>query len=71
MGAGGGWWEEEVDPGVRGIDQSIAVPALLGKGLGAELVCARVDPLFCDPAISKVQTDPAPNNVRACASSAI
>ena len=24
LGSGDGWWEEETDPGVRGIDQSLA-----------------------------------------------
>jgi AacA4 family aminoglycoside N(6')-acetyltransferase len=65
MGSGGGWWEEETDPGVRGIDQSIADPALLGKGLGTQMVRALVGKLFQDPAVTKVQTDPAPTNARA------
>ena len=25
LGSGDGWWEEETDPGVRGIDQSLAM----------------------------------------------
>jgi aminoglycoside 6'-N-acetyltransferase-1b/aminoglycoside 6'-N-acetyltransferase-2 len=65
MGAGDGWWEDETDPGVRGIDQSIAYPELLGIGLGTRLVCALVDLLFSDPAVTKIQTDPAPANHRA------
>lgn len=65
LGAGDGWWEDETDPGVRGIDQSIADPALLGKGLGTQLVRALVDRLFQDPAVTRIQTDPAPNNLRA------
>jgi aminoglycoside 6'-N-acetyltransferase-1b/aminoglycoside 6'-N-acetyltransferase-2 len=65
LGAGGGWWEDETDPGVRGIDQSIADPELLGKGLGTLLVRSMVDLLFRDPRVSKVQTDPAPTNLRA------
>lgn len=65
LGAGGGWWEDEVDPGVRGIDQSIAMPDLLGQGLGTALVRALVTRLFSDPQVSKVQTDPAPHNHRA------
>ena len=65
LGAGGGWWEEETDPGVRGIDQSIGYPELLGKGLGCKLVRALVDVLFADPNVTKIQTDPAPNNLRA------
>ena len=33
LGSGDGWWEEETDPGVRGIDQSLANASQLGKGL--------------------------------------
>lgn len=65
LGAGDGWWEEETDPGVRGIDQSIADPELLGKGLGTRLVLALVELVFADPQVSRIQTDPAPNNLRA------
>lgn len=65
LGAGDGWWEEEADPGVRGIDQSIADPELLGKGLGTKLVRTLVELLFRDPQVTKIQTDPAPNNLRA------
>jgi len=36
LGCGEGWWEEETDPGVRGIDQSLSEAALLGKGLGTK-----------------------------------
>ena len=38
LGSGDGWWEEETDPGVRGIDQSLANASQLGKGLGTKLV---------------------------------
>jgi aminoglycoside 6'-N-acetyltransferase-1b len=65
LGAGDGWWEGETDPGVRGIDASIADPDLLGKGLGTQLVRALVDLLFSDPSVSSIQTDPAPHNLRA------
>ena len=65
LGSGDGWWEDETDPGVRGIDQSLANPAQLGKGLGTKLVRALVELLFSDPDVTKVQTDPAPNNLRA------
>ena len=65
LGCGGGWWEGETDPGVRGIDQSIADPQLLGKGLGTKLVRTLVDTLFRDAAVSKIQTDPSPANLRA------
>lgn len=65
LGSGDGWWEDETDPGVRGIDQSIADPELLGRGLGTRLVRALVETLFRDPSVTRVQTDPAPTNLRA------
>ena len=65
LGSGDGWWEEETDPGVRGIDQSLANPEQLNKGLGTKLVRALVERLFADPAVTKIQTDPAPSNHRA------
>jgi len=65
LGSGDGWWEDEADPGVRGIDQSLADPSQLGKGLGTMLVSALVDRLFQDSQVTKIQTDPAPNNLRA------
>jgi RimJ/RimL family protein N-acetyltransferase len=60
-----GWWLDEHDPGVRGIDQFIAEPALIGRGIGSAMVRAFVDMLFVDPAVTRVQTDPAPGNGRA------
>jgi AacA4 family aminoglycoside N(6')-acetyltransferase len=65
LGSGDGWWEDETDPGVRGIDQSLANPNQLNQGLGTSLVKALVEQLFADRAVSKIQTDPAPNNHRA------
>jgi aminoglycoside 6'-N-acetyltransferase Ib len=65
LGSGGGWWENESDPGVRGIDQFLANPAQLNRGLGTQLVCALVGHLFADPMVTKIQIDPAPNNLRA------
>ncbi len=65
LGCGGGWWEDETDPGVRGIDQSLAQPKLLGKGLGTKLVTSLVELLFRDREVTKIQTDPTPNNARA------
>jgi AacA4 family aminoglycoside N(6')-acetyltransferase len=65
LGSGGGWWEDETDPGVRGIDQSIADPDLLGRGLGTRLVRAMVEMLLRDPQVTAVQTDRAPDNPRA------
>ena len=42
MGSGSGWWAHETDPGVRGIDQSIADAAQLNRGLGTAMVRAFV-----------------------------
>lgn len=65
LGSGDGWWEGETDPGVRGIDQSLADPSQLGKGRGSMVAGALVDLLFQDPQVTKIQTDPSPNNLRA------
>jgi RimJ/RimL family protein N-acetyltransferase len=65
MGSGGGWWPDARDPGVRGIDQFLAHPEQLGRGLGTAMVRAFVKRLFADPAVSRVQTDPSPHNARA------
>jgi RimJ/RimL family protein N-acetyltransferase len=60
-----GWWLDEHDPGVWGIDQFIADPALLGQGLGTAMVRAFVARLFTNPVVTRVQTDPSPANARA------
>lgn len=65
MGSGEGWWEDETDPGVRGIDQSLANVNQLSRGLGTALVKTLVAQLFADSKVTKIQTDPAPNNLRA------
>ena len=65
MGSGEGWWPDETDPGVRGIDQFLADEARLGQGLGTRMVQALVQHLFRDPAVTRLQTDPAPDNQRA------
>jgi AacA4 family aminoglycoside N(6')-acetyltransferase len=65
LGSDDGWWEDETDPGVRGIDQSLADRGQLGKGLGTRLVHALVELLFAQPEVTRVQTDPDPRNLRA------
>lgn len=65
LGCGGGWWEDETDPGARGIDQFLAEEAALGQGLGTRLVTALVELLLSDPQVTKIQTDPDPANARA------
>ena len=39
--------------------------AYLGRGLGTRMVKAFVALLFADPAVTRIQTDPAPDNLRA------
>lgn len=65
MGSGDGWWEDETDPGARGIDQFLAHADQLNQGLGRAMVQEFVDRLFQDPAVTVVQTDPSPDNLRA------
>ena len=62
---GDGWWEDETDPGARGIDQFLAHGADLGRGLGIAMVRAFVMWLFEDPSVTRIQTDPEPGNARA------
>jgi RimJ/RimL family protein N-acetyltransferase len=65
MGSGDGWWEDETDPGARGVDQFLADAADVGTGLGSTMVRCFVDRIFEDPAVTVVQTDPSPANIRA------
>jgi AacA4 family aminoglycoside N(6')-acetyltransferase len=65
LGCGDGWWEDETDPGVRGIDQFLCDGSKLGNGLGSRMVAAFVHQLFQDLGVTKVQTDPDPTNGRA------
>jgi aminoglycoside 6'-N-acetyltransferase-1b/aminoglycoside 6'-N-acetyltransferase-2 len=62
---GGGWWPDERDPGVVGIDQFLADPAQLGHGLGTAMVSRFVAQLFKDPRVTRIQADPRPDNTRA------
>ena len=63
--AGDGWWPDETDPGVVGIDQFIADESQLNRGLGTAMVRAFVEMLFQDPSTTRVQTDPSPTSARA------
>jgi RimJ/RimL family protein N-acetyltransferase len=65
MGSGGGWWEDETDLGARGIDQFLAEASQLGQGIGRSVIRTFLRRLFVDPAVTVVQTDPSPKNVRA------
>ena len=62
---GNGWWPDETDPGVRGIDQFLADGGRLGQGLGTRMVSAFVKRLFENPEVTRVQTDPSSDNARA------
>jgi RimJ/RimL family protein N-acetyltransferase len=63
--SGDGWWENETDPGARGIDQFLANADQLGQGLGSSMIRAFIEQLFKDPSVTTVQTDPSPGNERA------
>lgn len=65
MGSGDGWWEEERDPGARGVDQFLADAEQLNRGLGTAMLRAFLATLFSDPAVTVVQADPSPDNARA------
>ena len=65
MGSGGGWWEDETDPGVRGIDQFLAHGDRLGQGIGTRMVRAFTQKLLAEPGVTRIQTDPDPTNKRA------
>jgi RimJ/RimL family protein N-acetyltransferase len=60
-----GWWLDEHDPGVRGIDQFLANPEQLNSGLGTQMTQDFVAMLFADPTVTRIQVDPQPHNARA------
>lgn len=60
-----GWWLDEHDPSVRGIDQYLANANQLGQGLGSSMMRAFVAKLFKDPSVTRIQADPDPTNGRA------
>ena len=63
--AGDGWWPDEKDSGVLGIDQFLADPNRLNQGVGTPMVRAFVEFLFADVRVTAIQTDPSPANGRA------
>lgn len=63
--SGDGWWEEECDPGVRGIDQFLCDGGKLGQGQGTAMVNAFIRRLLAEPGVTRVQADPDPANARA------
>ena len=60
-----GWWLEEHDPGVRGIDQFLCNAQDLNRGLGTAMIRAFASRLLADPTVTRLQTDPDPHNARA------
>jgi RimJ/RimL family protein N-acetyltransferase len=64
MTAGKGWWPDENDAGVVGIDQFLADPAQLGRGIGTAMVSQFVNRLFADSRVTRIQADPHPDNTR-------
>ena len=60
-----GWWLDEHDPGVVGIDQFLADGTRLGVGIGTAMIQAFIARLFADASVSRIQTDPDPCNARA------
>jgi len=62
---GAGWWPNECDAGVRGIDQFLADEHCLGQGLGTQMVRDFAGFLFQDPTVTRIQADPNPSNARA------
>lgn len=59
------FWPDERDPGAVGVDMFLADPDKLGQGIGTAMLRAFIDKLFADPAVTRVQIDPAPDNARA------
>lgn len=60
-----GWWLDEHDPGVRGIDQYLADADNLNSGIGTEMIRAFISMIFEDRSVTRIQTDPNPTNARA------
>jgi aminoglycoside 6'-N-acetyltransferase len=54
----------DLPPGTRGIDQTIGIPDMLGRGHGSALIAQHVQRLFGEGA-PVVCTDPDPGNARA------
>ena len=62
---GEGWWLNEHDPGVWGIDQFLADGTRLGQGLGTRMITQFLPRIFAAQRATRVQTDPSPQNARA------
>jgi aminoglycoside 6'-N-acetyltransferase Ib len=60
-----GWWLDEHDPGVRGIDQFLCNAKDLNRGIGTAMIRSFVSRLLADPEVTRIQTDPDPSNLRA------
>jgi RimJ/RimL family protein N-acetyltransferase len=60
-----GWWLDEHDPGVRGIDQFLCNERDLGRGIGTAMLRSFVSLLLANSTVTRIQTDPDPSNARA------
>jgi RimJ/RimL family protein N-acetyltransferase len=63
--SGDGWWPEERDPGVRGVDLFVANERCLSEGIGTRMLMEFAALLFGDAAVTKIQGDPSIDNLRA------
>jgi len=61
-----GWWDGENAqvPGTVGIDFFIGEPEYLDKGIGAEMIKAFVKHLLLNASVTRVISDPSPDNPR-------
>lgn len=55
----------DMPPGTRGIDQTIGIADMIGRGHGSAFVRCHVERLFREDGASCVITDPHPDNARA------
>lgn len=59
-----GWWEDEKDPGTIGIDYFIGQVQRLDQGIGTEMIKQFAQMLFCNSEVTRIISDPNPNNPR-------
>src|ERR1700722_15131918 len=62
--SGDGWWQDEKDPGTVGIDFFIGCADRLNQGIGTRMIKEFLQTLFADPTVTKIISDPAPDNPR-------
>jgi broad specificity phosphatase PhoE/RimJ/RimL family protein N-acetyltransferase len=59
------FWPHETDPNAFGLDMFLADAQQLGKGMGTSLLENFLRKVFGNPAVTRVQIDPSPDNKRA------